>query len=38
MKECYSKPESNITEFSTVDVITTSALINDGNTEDPFGG
>lgn len=41
MKEYYSKPESDITEFLVVDVFTASTddpLYNEYDGGDPFGG
>lgn len=37
MKEIYEKPITNIDEFKTVDVITTSGDIQKGDTDLPFG-
>ena len=37
MKELYIKPQAEIEEFKTVDVITTSSDIQPGDNDTPFG-
>ncbi len=37
MKETYTKPSSELEEFKTIDVITTSGDINPADNDVPFG-
>lgn len=38
MKECYKKPQAEVEEFKTVDVITASDIRNDDNIVDGSDG